>query len=214
MSGATDAHELVFRGVGRAGLEQFLKFALGILDARHPARFADLEAEFAQDDGARGLKAPVQKNRPQQRFERIGQGGRTFAPAGVLLPAAQDQVTAQIQCAPVPGKRAGIDQLGPGLCQRALVGAGRFLVKRLGEDQSQQGVAQEFQPLVVRRGHGIFVGDRGMRERKSQQALIPEMIAETLLEFDKRGHRSSLRHPAFQTRAAAGARATGPGNSG
>ena len=86
------------------------------------------------------------------------------------------------------GQRAAVDQLGARLGQRAFVERGKFFVQLAREHELQHGVAEKFQPLVVRRWRAGFVRDGRMRERQPQQALVAERITETGLEFGEFRH--------------------------
>ena len=92
---------------------------------------------------------------------------------------------------------------------RARFGQGPFaesrklLVKLAAEDESEHGIAQKLQPLVVLRHAGRFMRNGGMRQRQAQQVRIPETVAESFLKRAEMRHgrksptrasRSPLRH--------------------
>ena len=186
-------NHVIFRRFGRARLQQFLQLALRIFDDRQHVQFAEGRAKFAQNEFARRLKSAVQKNRAEQRFKRVRQRGRAFAPAVHFLAAAQNQMRAEAEGAGVFGQRAAVDEFCARLGQRTFIERGKFLVKLLRQDELQHGVAEKFQPLIVRglsrrfvparRGFAWLMGDGRMRERQPQQALVAERVAETGLKF-------------------------------
>jgi hypothetical protein len=59
-------------------------------------------------------------------------------------------------------------QLRARLGERTFIECWKLFVKLLRENEAQHGVAQEFQPLVVRRGSSIFVGHGRVGKRQSQ----------------------------------------------
>ena len=95
---------------------------------------------------------------------------------------------AQIQRAAVRGERSGVHQFRAGFCEQAFVGVGKFFVKFARQRQTQNGVAEKFQPLIMRRWLVLLVRDGRMRERKAQQIFVAESVAETRLKCGKFRH--------------------------
>ena len=129
-------------------------------------------------------KPPSRKIAPSKRLKCVRQRGRALAPAVRFLAVAENQVRAQAERAGVLGQRAAVDQFGARLGQRAFVERGKFFVKLVGQDELQHGVAEKFQPLIVRLvGVAAFVRDGRMRQRQPQQALVAKRVAEAGLKF-------------------------------
>ena len=149
----------------------------------HRTSNAERRAEFAQNKFPRRVKTAVQKNRTEQGLECVRQRGRALAPAAGFFAVAENQVRAQAESPGMLGQRAAVDQFGAALGQRSFIERGKFFVKLVSQDELQHGVAEKFQPLVVRHGHAAFVRDGRMRERQPQQSLVAERVSETGLKF-------------------------------
>ena len=65
---------------------------------------------------------------------------------------------------------------------------GKILIELAGENQTQHGVAQKFQSLIVLTSRAVFVRDRRMRERQAQEIFVPKTVAEADLKFGEVGH--------------------------
>lgn len=134
------------------------------------------------------LEAAVQKYRADQRLDRVGQRGGTFAPAVQLLATAQDEMCAERELVRLLGERVAVDHLRAGLGQRAFAEAGKFFVKLAGENQAEHGVAEKFQALVVLLADGVFMRHRRVREREAQQAGVLKNVTEAGLQGGEVGH--------------------------
>ena len=189
---------VIFRRFRRAGLQQLLQLALRIFNDRQHAHLAERGAEFAQDEFTRHVEAAVQKNRAEQRLERVRQRGRAFPPAVHFLAVAQHQLRAEAERAGVFGQRAAVDELRARLGQRAFVEGGKFFIQLPGEDELQHRVAEKLEPLVVRGSslrfvaaggrRAAFMCDGRMRQREAQLAFVAKLITETVLKCGKIGH--------------------------
>jgi molybdopterin/thiamine biosynthesis adenylyltransferase len=69
-------NEFIFRRERRTRLQQFLQFALGIFNVAGLRQRAEIGGELAQHKFPRRLKAAIQKNRAEQRLERVRQRRR------------------------------------------------------------------------------------------------------------------------------------------
>ena len=81
------------------------------------------------------------------------------------------------------GEGAAVDKFGACLRQRPFVERGKFFIQFLRENQLQHGIAEKFQPLIMRYRRIVFVCDGRMREREAQQAFVAEFVTETGLKF-------------------------------
>ena len=170
--------------VGRGGLEHLLELALGVLEVRQLAELAEGAAELARDQVAGGFVAGVQEHRAEHGLERIGQRRAADAPAGGLLAAAEDQEIADLEPASLLRERGAVHELRPCLGERAFAVPRETLVKLVGEDELQHGVAEELQPLVVvlQVPDAGLVRQRRMREREDQQLSVAERVTQRGLE--------------------------------
>src|SRR6185437_9057261 len=128
---------------GGDGLQQFLQLALGILHNWNCADVDKVAAEFAQDEFARGLKTAVEENCADERFVGIRESRWALASAVGFFTAAERKVRAEIQRGAVGGECQAIHQLRARFRQGAFVEAGKFFVEFAGEDELQDGVAEE-----------------------------------------------------------------------
>src|SRR6185437_7993350 len=177
-----DRLKLILRRLRRVGLQHFLQLTLGIVEVWNHFQFTKLLAKLTKHKISRGVKTGVEKNRAQQRFERISQRRGTLASAAAFLAAAEDQVFTQAQPAPSAGQHAAVDHLSPRLGQRPLAQRGKFFIKLAGKDKLQHCVAEEFQALVVLHGGALLMRDRRMRQCEAQQAFITERVTEAGLK--------------------------------
>ena len=95
---------------------------------------------------------------------------------------------AEVKRTGVFGQRAAVDEFGARLRQRAFIERGKLFVKFLRKDELQHGVAEKFQPLVVRGRRAAFVRDGRMREREAQQIFVAELKTEVILKCGEVGH--------------------------
>ena len=71
-----------------------------------------------------------------------------MAATGVLFAATEEDVFVQADVATVFGEDAAIDEGGAGFGERAFAVIGKFIVEDAGEDELQDGVAEEFEALI------------------------------------------------------------------
>ena len=180
--------DVILRGLGRDGLQQLLQLALGIFKPRNFGKAIEVRTESPEYEIARGVETGIQKHRADHGLEGVGQRRGAFPSPVQLLALAQDQGVAQGQIASALGQRAAIHQLGPGLGQRPFAEVGKLLEQRARQDQLEDGVAEELQPLVCLNRSALFVGNGRMGERKSQQIHIVEFEFQKALEIVELGH--------------------------
>ena len=147
---------------------------------------------MAQNELARGLESAIEKDRAEQRLEGVGQRGGPLAAAVQFLAAAEDQMLPEAQFAALLGQRAAIDEFGAGLGQRAFAEGGKFFVQLARQHELQNGVAEEFQPLIRLHRRALLVRDRGMGQREPQQFQVAEDVAQPVLQFLVFGHGGHL----------------------
>src|ERR1017187_10939925 len=105
-----------------------------------------MESAFvlAKNESARLIETAVEKNRSEQRLERIRQRGRPLAPAIQIFAAAQHQMPAETELPALFGECAAVDQFGARLGQRAFAKRGKFFVELPCEHELQNGIAKKF----------------------------------------------------------------------
>ena len=76
-----------------------------------------------------------------------------------------------------------VDHLGARLGEGAFADFWKFFVEFARDGQAQDGVAQEFQALIVLHRPALFVGDGRVGESQTQLTEIAELIPEGRLKF-------------------------------
>src|SRR5690606_872740 len=105
-------------------------------------------------------------------FHRIGEN--RFAPmaAAFHFAGTQSQVFAQLQFARELSQRLALDQRRAHAGEVAFAGIGKLREQRFGNNQINDGIAEEFEALVVR------AASASMRQRPVEQCAIRKLIAE------------------------------------
>ncbi len=139
------------------------------------------EDELMAEDGRR-FEPAVEVQRPDERFERVGQRRIAVATAARFFAAAEEQIFAELQFACHHGqmlalheRRAPVSQLAFGLVAQ--------VIEVFGRDQFEHRVAEELHALVVRRALAL-AHRTAVRQRLHQQILIAECDSDGLLEHD------------------------------
>ncbi len=189
--GAADVGDMVARRLRRAALEEFLQFALGVVDDGDVIEAGEGVVEMLGDEFLGGGITSIQENGADHRFESIGEGGGAFAAAVGIFASAQQQVLTEAQAAALFGEGPPVDQFGAGLGERPFAKGGKTNVKVAREDKLQHGVAEKLKALIVLRGRALFVRDGGMRQRELEQREVGKRVAQSELEFTKIIHRTS-----------------------
>ena len=127
------------------------------------------------------------------------------------LSGSHAKVPADPELSPLGGERGRGDQVRLDLGERPLLKVGERAVDQLADDEAEHRVAEELQPLVVRRG-GLppLVGVGLVRERPRQELAIAELVPQDLLEVGQRFH-DRVAHPIFLFSGAGGRSRTGTG---
>ena len=138
---------------------------------------------IALDDLPGRADAPVQIDRRQDGFHRVGLDGRAAASAAGALPPAQLQIFAQV---PGPGHLhqallAHQGRPGPGQVPLRQVGVGPVEIVR--RDHPQHRVPQKLQTLVALAAlAAVFVGVGAVGQGVVQQRRVPKGIAQGLFQ--------------------------------
>ena len=151
-----------------------------------PAVFERLP-QLAPDELRRGLEPGVEIDGRDDRLAGVGEQRRLATPAGLLLAAAEQQVLAETERLAQARQPPGRDQRGADLRLRAFVQVGILAVERFGDDQADDGVAEELERLVVGDAAGdVLVRARSMRQGVLEQVAIGEAMADAALERGER----------------------------
>lgn len=180
--GAEGPLQVVVGRLGGVGLEHLLKLALRVLGVGRGRQRFDLRLEASQHEFAGSLETGVDEDRAEERFEGVGECGGPLASAVEGFAAAEEEVAAQVEAAALFGEEAAVDQSGAGLGEIALTEIGEAVVELAGEDQLENRVAEEFEPLVVLNAVTLFVSHRGVGEGELEEFGVPEPDAEPGLQ--------------------------------
>lgn len=120
------------------------------------------------DKIAAGVEAGVQIDGADNGFERIGEDGGAPPAAAFEFAPAQYDLIGQPDLAADLGQLFPLDQGGPEAGQFALARLGETLVQGIGDDKTQQGVAEVLQPFV------IVPASAAVRQGLLQQAAVIE----------------------------------------
>lgn len=141
-------------------LEGFLQVRLRVQGVH---RFGGLGLDPWFDQIAGGLEAAVDEDGPDHGFDGIRQERRLLAAPRLFLAVAEAKRRAEIEFPGAPGQSLGADHMGPGPRQDAF-GRRRITAEEpIRHDESQHGVAQELQSLVVLL-QALFVGEGAVGE--------------------------------------------------
>ena len=173
----------VLRSVGGHGLEQLLQLAFGVFQDGKFRQSAEGRLESAQEKGLCRFKTAIEKNRPNESFKRIRQGGCSFASAVHLLAATDSKVPAEVQFTPMFGQGATIDQFGSSLGEWTFFVGRKSLEQLPGQRELEDGVAKKFQALIGGRRNAGLVTDGGMGQSQLKKRYIAKRIAKLALKF-------------------------------
>jgi hypothetical protein len=112
-----------------------------------------------------------------QGLDGVGEDRGLVAPAGALLAATELDVLAEPDAAADLGERPGVDDGGAQLGQPSLGQVGVLGVERLRDDDAEDRVTEELEPLVGGQP-AVLVGERPVRQGAVQQPGVQDRIPE------------------------------------
>src|SRR5437763_12259653 len=153
--------------------------------------FFKIGARLDENKFFRRLKAAVEINSANQRFECIGQCRCSLAPATGFFPPSHQKIPSQIerggvhlQCFTRYQPRTQFRQLSFGL-------DAKMAKKILGDNELEDGVTEKFQALIIKMITLGFVAETRVSERLRQQQRIAKLVTDAFLQrthliaFDK-----------------------------
>ena len=165
----------LYRGSERPlRLQILLQARLCILERCRGGKRGDPWLEQPLNDLLGGIQAPVQEHRAAHGFQGIRQDRLAAETAGLQLAGPQLQHFAQADLSRHFGQRLSADDPGAQAAQIAFGAVRKGKEKMPGDDEVENRVAQEFQPLVVGAG-GAAVSQGG-----DEQLRITRLVAELL----------------------------------
>lgn len=175
MRGARFGDDLIDRDGLLSRLKIFLQTRFRVFQDAARVGFFQMGTIDSADKTAAGIEAGIQINRADDRFERIGED-RCAPPA-----AAFELAPAQYDFIGKPDLPADLGQLfsfyqgRPEPGQFALGGVREAPVEGIGDDKTEQGVTEVFQPFV------IVIANAAMRQGPLKQAAVIERITGDLI---------------------------------
>jgi hypothetical protein len=143
-------------------LEQFLKFAFGVLERRNDRKSADSPMELLKNEFTGGVKPAIKKNSAKKGFKGICERGGTISATVKFFASAQNEMFAQAKVASMFGEGAAIDKFGASFREGAFAERGEILVEFASQNELEDGVTEEFEALIGLDGNALFVGNRGV----------------------------------------------------
>jgi hypothetical protein len=151
--------DIILRRLGGNRLEKFLEFAFGIFERGNDGQRADGAMKLTKDEFTGRIKTTVQKNRAEQRFESVRKCGSAFAAAMQFFASTENEMLAQAKLASMVGEGAAVDEFGARFRERSFAERREILVELASENELEDGIAQELEPLVGLDRNALFVGD-------------------------------------------------------
>src|SRR5207245_1314641 len=90
-------NQFVNRTMRRDALQQLLKIALRIEIDRLVRQLRKIGTSLCQNEIFGNVEAAIQVKRADERFERVGQGGRTLPATAGFFPTPHQNVTTQVE---------------------------------------------------------------------------------------------------------------------
>jgi hypothetical protein len=197
---------------GTAGLEMFLKGGFVIANgSREGVAGLQGEVEIGKgglddmplDEGAGGGEAAVKIERGDDGFEGVSEQGWLLAAATLLFSATEEKEVSQADAGGHIAEVVAADERGAEAGEFSFSGGREATEERFGDGETEDGVADELQLLVVgggiERGFGVgFVCEGSMGECPGEQfGALEGMIEETwggLARLRSSGSFSARRH--------------------
>jgi hypothetical protein len=144
----------------------------------------EIALERCLDEMSRRLDTAIKIDGGDHRFEDVGEQRFFLAPAGLLFSNAEVDGVPHAVVLRFHGQAGRADEIRLDLGKRALVESRETLKKQIADDESENGVAEELEGLVIldavlpRLVRIRFVG-----ESASEEIAAPEAVTQTLFEF-------------------------------
>src|SRR5258706_4700873 len=160
-------------------LQMLLERRLRILCHRQPFGAFEPVGEELGDCALHRIESAIEEDRAEQCFERVGEDRRAAEATALELAFAQPQPVTEPQAECGPGERGLVHERRAQARQVALGKVGEALIEEYRDGAVEKSVAEEFEPLVVRRA------EAAMRERLAGECGIGEGVSEPALEIGK-----------------------------
>ncbi len=169
---AFDADDGVAEGVVAVlGLDEFLEAAFGVAAVFDDGEAVGEGAVEGEDDALRGREVAVEVEGADEGFEGVFARGGAGPATGGFFAGAEAQAGVELEVAGEAGEEDAVGEGGAAAAELAFAVGGVEAVERFGEDELEDGVAEEFEALVVF-GGGLVLDERGVRDGAEQERRI------------------------------------------
>src|SRR5262245_588742 len=153
---------------------QLLQARLVVVTAGAGGAFGGARLQQPQHELAGRVPPAVQVDGGDDRLHGVGEDRRLVAPAGRLLSLPEQQRPAQPHLAGHVGEHLTVDDRGAQLRQLPLGHVGVLAEHVVGDDEPEDGVSEELEPLVRQRV-GMLGAVRAMRQRPVDQHGVTKL---------------------------------------
>jgi hypothetical protein len=172
--------------------DQLLKPRLVVLPARPLTRAHDAIAEQIHHEPLRFGPSALEVHRAEYGLERVGEDRRLLPAAGRGFALAEEQRLTQLETGSDLRQGGGAHDRGSDLGQLTFGQLGELVVDEVGDDEAENGVAQEFETLVGLVA-GVLGTPRAVRERAGEVGFVGERPAEAFVERGEPSDRRRVR---------------------
>ena len=176
-------------------MQNLLQAAFWVVVGRVDFEVFEEFAGFGQDDAADGDEIAVEIHGADERLESIGKRAGALASAVGLFAAPHHEVASDAEALGEDVEAVARDDAGADFGEVAFAEVGKLIEEILGEDELEDGVAEEFEALIVEVMALGFVTEAGMGERFREQQGVAEFIFEALFERVHAGRTQALFTP-------------------
>lgn len=134
------------------------------------------------EDGFGGGKTAVEVSGAKDGFDGIGEVGFAIVSAVVELASAEAEVRSELNASSAGGEGGGSREDTASCGEVTLLHVGVIQVVELGGEESEDGIAKEFHPLIVFGNIGVFVAIGRVGEGGLEEPVILEGVAEARFE--------------------------------
>lgn len=168
------AEDAVLEVGGVDFLEDFLEFAFVVTFGMGGLKLVEVFFEEGEGDALGVGEATVEVDRAEEGFEDIGEVGVPIASAVNFFAIAEDEGLAEIDAAGGLGEGGSGDDGGAEFGEEAFFEVGEALEEVVGDDEFEDGIAEEFEALVIGRGGADFAREAGVGECFLEETMILE----------------------------------------
>ena len=165
----------VRRSIQTARLQPLLQTGLGVFDAGRGVEIREVTGVQPLDHAANSVETGIEKDRAEQRLQRVGENGRAIRSTRQGFAFAKEQTRAETQISSHCRQRLRAHQSRAPIRQPTLVNDATG-VEQSADGQPKRGVAEKLKTLIVMRSV-TAVGQRGI-----EQTAVAKGVTEAILK--------------------------------